>query len=67
MSISGELLPIQFDAAVKENPDIPIALHLDHGENFAQCKGFRFGLALVMVDGSFDQKGKLPAMIITLN
>lgn len=52
-------LPYLIDAAIKENPDIPIAMHLDHGVNFEQCReAIDFGFSSVMVDGSFDAKGK---------
>jgi fructose-bisphosphate aldolase, class II len=47
------------EAAIKENPDIPIATHLDHGESFKQCKeAIDFGFTSVMIDGSFDDEGK---------
>ncbi len=52
-------LPYLIDAAIKENPDIPIAMHLDHGSNFEQCReAIDFGFSSVMVDGSFDEEGK---------
>ncbi len=52
-------LPYLMDAAIKENPNIPIAMHLDHGENFEQCKeAIDFGFSSVMVDGSFDENGQ---------
>jgi fructose-bisphosphate aldolase class II len=52
-------LPYLMDAAIKENPDIPIAMHLDHGENFEQCKkAIDFGFSSLMVDGSFDEEGQ---------
>ena len=39
--------------AVKENPDIPIATHLDHGDNFECCKQFvDDGFTSVMIDAS---------------
>ena len=39
--------------AVKENPDIPIATHLDHGDNFETCKQFvDDGFTSVMIDAS---------------
>ncbi len=50
-------LPYLMDAAIIESPDIPIAMHLDHGENFEQCKeAIDFGFSSVMVDGSFDEE-----------
>ena len=47
------------EAAVKECPDIPIALHLDHGPSFEVCKAcIDGGFTSVMFDGSskpFDE------------
>lgn len=41
------------EAAVIENPDIPIALHLDHGSSFELCKDcIDGGFTSVMFDGS---------------
>ena len=41
------------EAAVKECPDIPIALHLDHGASFDICKAcIDGGFTSVMFDGS---------------
>ena len=41
------------EAAVKENPDIPIALHLDHGDTFELCKNcIDGGFTSVMIDAS---------------
>ncbi len=41
------------DVAVAENPDIPVAMHLDHGDNFATCKQcVDDGFTSVMIDGS---------------
>ena len=41
------------EAAVIENPDIPIALHLDHGPNFEVAKDcIDNGFSSVMIDGS---------------
>ena len=52
-------LPYLIDAAIKENPDIPIAMHLDHGVTFEHCKeAVDFGFSSVMVDGSFDTEGR---------
>ena len=39
--------------AVIENPDIPIALHLDHGDSFELCKScIDGGFTSVMIDAS---------------
>ncbi len=41
------------DVAVKENPGIPIAMHLDHGDTFETCKQcVDDGFTSVMVDAS---------------
>ena len=41
------------DTAVAENPDIPIAMHLDHGDTFETCKQcVDDGFTSVMIDGS---------------
>ncbi len=41
------------DVAVAENPDIPIAMHLDHGDTFESCKQcVDDGFTSVMIDAS---------------
>lgn len=41
------------DVAVAENPEIPIAINLDHGDTFETCKQFiDDGFTSVMIDGS---------------
>jgi fructose-bisphosphate aldolase class II len=41
------------DVAVKENPGIPIAMHLDHGDTFETCKQcVDDGFTSVMIDAS---------------
>lgn len=41
------------EAAMIENPDIPMALHLDHGDTFELCKDcVDGGFSSVMIDGS---------------
>ncbi|OQY07637.1 MAG: fructose-1,6-bisphosphate aldolase, class II [Planctomycetales bacterium 4572_13] len=41
------------DVAVSENPDIPICMHLDHGDTFETCKQcVDDGFTSVMIDGS---------------
>ena len=41
------------EAAVEENPQIPIALHLDHGDSFELCKScIDGGFTSVMIDAS---------------
>ncbi len=42
-------------AAVEDNPDLPIALHLDHGPDLDLCKqAIALGFTSVMIDGSID-------------
>jgi len=42
-------------AAMEENPDIPLAMHLDHGPNLDLCKkSIDLGFTSVMIDGSID-------------
>jgi len=41
------------DVVVSENPDIPVAINLDHGDNFETCKQFvDAGFTSVMIDAS---------------
>ncbi|MBN2456840.1 MAG: class II fructose-1,6-bisphosphate aldolase [Sedimentisphaerales bacterium] len=41
------------NVAVEENPDIPIAINLDHGDNFETCRQFvDDGFTSVMIDAS---------------
>ena len=50
---SNSYLRAIIDVAVRENPDIPIAIHLDHGDNFETCKQFiEDGFTSVMIDAS---------------
>ena len=50
---SNSYLRAIIDVAVKENPDIPIAINLDHGDNFETCKQFiDDGFTSVMIDAS---------------
>ena len=47
------------EAAVIENPEIPIALHLDHGDSFELCKScIDGGFTSVMIDASSKQQFK---------
>jgi len=49
------------DAAVEENPDIPIAVHLDHGNSLETCKkAIELGFTSVMIDGSLKEDSKTP-------
>ncbi len=48
-----EWLMAMIKTAVKQNPDIPIAVHLDHGDTFESCERFlNEGGTSVMIDGS---------------
>ena len=49
-------------AAVEDNPDIPIAVHLDHGNNLDTVKkAIDLGFTSVMIDGSLMEDGKTVA------
>jgi fructose-bisphosphate aldolase class II len=48
-------------AAVEENPDIPLAMHLDHGNSLDTCKtAIGIGFTSVMIDGSLREDSKTP-------
>ena len=49
-------------AASELNPEIPIAMHQDHGNSFETCKSaIELGYTSVMMDGSLKEDGKTPA------
>jgi fructose-bisphosphate aldolase class II len=49
-------------AAAEEWPDIPIAMHQDHGASPAVCQqSIRSGFTSVMMDGSLESDAKTPA------
>ena len=49
-------------AAAELNPEIPIAMHQDHGNNFETCKSaITLGYTSVMMDGSLKEDGKTPS------
>ena len=56
------------EAAVIENPDIPIALHLDHGPDFETCKScIDGGFTSVMIDASgkpFDENVAITRKVV---
>ncbi len=56
------------DVAVKENPDIPIAMNLDHGDSFELCKQcVDDGFTSVMFDAShapFEENIKLTKQVV---
>src|SRR5512145_1184388 len=46
-------------AAVESYPDLPVAMHQDHGQSPAVCEGaIRLGFSSVMMDGSLREDGK---------
>ena len=48
-------------AAAEESPDIPISLHLDHGNSLETCKqAISLGFTSVMIDGSLSEDSKTP-------
>ena len=56
------------EAAIIENPNIPIALHLDHGPDFETCKScIDGGFSSVMIDGSalpFEENIELAKRVV---
>ncbi len=56
------------DAAVGENPGIPIAMHLDHGDTFETCKQcVDEGFTSVMIDASsrpFDENIRITRQVV---
>lgn len=49
-------------AAVEENPEIPVAMHLDHGNSLETVKkAISLGFSSVMIDGSLMEDGKTPS------
>ncbi|MFZ5539265.1 MAG: class II fructose-bisphosphate aldolase [Pseudomonadota bacterium] len=60
---AGELfLKHLIQAAVESYPDIPIAMHQDHGQSPAVCESaIKLGFTSVMMDGSLKEDGKTVA------
>jgi fructose-bisphosphate aldolase class II len=58
------------DAAVEENPELPIAIHLDHGDTLELAKTcLQDGFTSVMIDGShepFEENIKLTADVVKI-
>jgi len=56
------------EAAVEEHPNIPIAIHLDHGPDFETCKMcIDNGFTSVMIDGSkydFEENVRLTKQVV---
>jgi fructose-bisphosphate aldolase, class II len=47
------------EAAAIDNPDIPVAMHLDHGNSLDTCKtAIGLGFTSVMIDASLEADGK---------
>jgi fructose-bisphosphate aldolase, class II len=50
------------DGLVETYPDIPVCMHLDHGNSMATCAtAIQNGFTSVMMDGSLKQDGTTPA------
>ncbi|TYC78325.1 fructose-bisphosphate aldolase class II [Stappia sp. BW2] len=50
------------DGFAETYPDIPVCMHLDHGNNLATCvTAIQHGFTSVMMDGSLEVDGKTPA------
>ena len=50
------------EAAVEMHPQIPVCLHLDHGDRPATClSAIQSGFTSVMMDGSLEADGRTPA------
>ena len=60
---AGDLmLTAMVQAAVATWPEIPVCLHLDHGDRPATClSAIQHGFTSVMMDGSLEEDGKTPA------
>ncbi len=62
-SYAGDTMLVKMvEAAEEMNPNIPICLHQDHGNNGATCfSALQAGFTSVMMDGSLEADGKTPA------
>lgn len=59
---NDQMLAAMVDAAEKIHPNIPICLHLDHGNEEATCAtALQNGFTSTMMDGSLLADGKTPA------
>ncbi len=57
-----KILVAMVEAAVETWPEIPVCLHLDHGDKPATClSAIQHGFTSVMMDGSLEEDGKTPA------
>jgi fructose-bisphosphate aldolase class II len=56
------MLRHMMDAVTEIYPQIPVCVHLDHGNNAATCMtAIQAGFTSVMMDGSLKEDGKTPA------
>ena len=56
------MLKHMMDAVTEIYPQIPVCVHLDHGNNAATCMtAIQAGFTSVMMDGSLKEDGKTPA------
>ncbi len=56
------ILAAMVKAAVETWPQIPVCLHLDHGDKPATClSAIQHGFTSVMMDGSLEEDGRTPA------
>ncbi|MFA5995341.1 MAG: ketose-bisphosphate aldolase [Patescibacteria group bacterium] len=52
-------------AAAEEHPEIPLVMHLDHGNSLETVKqAIALGFTSVMIDGSLDETGKIPLSFV---
>jgi len=59
---SDKILVAMVEAAVETWPEIPVCLHLDHGDKPATClSAIQHGFTSVMMDGSLKEDGKTPS------
>ena len=51
-----------FLAAIERYPNVPVCVHLDHGNNLATCaSAMDLGFSSVMMDGSLNEDAKTPS------
>jgi len=56
------MLAKMIDALAEIYPDIPVCMHLDHGNDISTCiSAIRHGFTSVMMDGSLEADAKTPA------
>ncbi len=62
-SYAGDImLRRMVEAAVETFPQIPVCMHLDHGDRPPTCvSAIQYGFTSVMMDGSLEEDGKTPA------